>query len=140
MRNAPSVVQKLAQHLLIHEAGVSRDSASLADAMERACDKLRQHLSKLMGLDGFMLLLIRALTLAGAYFPWLEALHVQADGSLKDVYTSVQKQEPVQAIAGFTAVLSHFFALLVTFIGEDLTLRLIQGIWPNIDLGQEETT
>ena len=48
-------MQNLAHLLLTHELGGSRDIDSLTVAMERACDTLRRHLTKLMGVDGFTL-------------------------------------------------------------------------------------
>lgn len=144
MRQSPSTAQNLAQLLLTHEAGGDQDLETLAAATERACDTLRLHLARLMGLDGFTLLLIRALTFARTEFPWLEGIRAEKDGSLKGLHAVAGEREPAEAAAGFASVLSHFLGLLVVFIGEDLTLRLLQGAWPDIDLvgknqGLEET-
>ena len=142
MRQPNAALKPLAQLLLTHEAEAERPS----DALERVCATLRLHLAKLMGLDGFTLLIVRALTFARADFPWLAGIQTESDGSLKGVHAAAQ-QAPADALAGFTAVLSHFFGLLMALIGETLTLRLLQGIWPEIDLGgndldlgREETT
>lgn len=145
MRQASSAMQNLAHLLLRHEWNDSPDAATLSDAMERACDKLRRHLVKLMGPDGFTLLLVRSLTFAKTDFPWLTGIQVERDGSLKGLRAVVEEREPAETAAGFVAVLSHYLGLLVEFIGEALTLRLIQGIWPDVDLGGkdlglEETT
>ncbi len=145
MRQADSALQNLAPLLLAHEAGGDGEPELLADAMERACERLRLHLGKLMGMDGFTLLLVRALTLARADFPWMAEIQAERDGSLKNLRAACAGREPTEAAAGFAAVLAHFFGLLVAFIGEDLAWRLIQGAWPDIDLGgkdlgREETT
>jgi hypothetical protein len=131
-------MQNLAHLLLTHTTGGSSDIDSLADAMERASNTLRLHLGKLMGIDGFSLLLVRSLTFARADFPWLKDIQAGKDGSLKGLDTTVRGQEPVEVLAGFTAVISHFLRLLVAFIGEDLTMRLIQGAWPEVDLGGKD--
>ena len=31
------------------------------------------------------------------------------------------------------ALLAHFLGLLITFIGEDLTLRILSTVWPELD-------
>jgi hypothetical protein len=145
MRPVNSTAKNLAWLLLTHETGEHRASIALADAMERVCDKLRLHLVKLMGLDGFTLLLVRALTFAQSDFPWLEEVQTQQDGSLRGLNTSIETQEPAEAVAGLTNLLSHFIGLLMNFIGEGLTRHLLQGAWPEIDLigkdtGSKETT
>ena len=129
-RQTNPALQNLAQLLLTQEAGVD----SSTEAMARVCDKLRLHLAKLMGLDGFTLLLVRSLTFARGDFPWLETIQAERDGSLNGLRPSVQTQEPAELMAGFAAVLAYFFGLLLAFIGGDLTLRLIRGIWPDNDI------
>lgn len=135
MRQANPTVLRVARHLLQHEVGGSQDAASFADATVRAYDKLRVHLTKLMGTDGFTLLLVRSLTFARADFPWVESITVERDGSLTGVSSAVGEISEREAETGFTGLLVHFIGLLIAFIGEDMTLRLIQGAWPEVDLG-----
>ena len=131
------MAQDLARRLLAHEAGNGgQDVEALADAAERAGDKLRLHLSKIIGQAGFQALLARALTLATAEFPWLAAGGAaERDGSLKNLRAAAEGRELAQAGAGFVAVLGHILGLLVVFIGGDLTGRLVRQVWPEADLG-----
>jgi hypothetical protein len=54
-------------------------------------------------------------------------------------------QQPAEVVAeGSVALLARLLGLLVTFIGEALTLRLVEEMWPDVrlnaaELGAEET-
>lgn len=138
------VVRDLARRLLAREAGTeSPGTLALAGAAERAFDKLRLHLSRLLGTDGFRVLLARAVTLARAEYSWLESARVRDDGSLEGL-AEAAVTDTAEAREGITAVPAQFLGLLETFIGRDLTLRLLHGVWPEADLprdaGGEEPT
>jgi hypothetical protein len=143
MKLPNSAVQALTRRLLAHEARDRRDVEALADAAGRAVEKLRLHFSKLLGPDGFRALLGRAMTLARAEFPWLEGVQAQSDGSLKGLAATAAARaggsSDDEAVEGITAVPAHFLGLLMTFIGQDLTLRLLRGVWPDVDLNGEGT-
>lgn len=98
------------------------------------CDILRPHLAALMGKVGFRALLSRALALAGAEVPWLVALHVEADGRLSGLDKAGAGLGPEEELAGKVVLLAQLLGLLVAFIGEDLTLRLVRDVWPGLSL------
>jgi len=140
MESPYPAVQTLTWRLLAHEAGERPDAEALADAAERAFDKLRLHLSKLLGTDGFRVLLRRAITLARVEFPWLEGVEAQSDGSLKGLAAAAAARggdstaaHDAEVVEGITAVPDHFLGLLQAFIGQDLSLRLLRGVWPQVD-------
>ncbi len=90
-------------------------------AVCRVCDKLRRPLTTLTGAAGFRSLLARALTLAKQESPALGAWGVKADGSLEC---------PDGETAPSGAVLiAHLIGLMMTFIGESLTFRLLHDVW-----------
>lgn len=130
MKQVAPAVRDLARRLLAHEAGESQNREEMAHVAECACTKLRFHLIKVVGLEGFRALLTRALALAKSETPWLSAVQVQADGSLAGLGEAASRQDRDQATKGFGALLTQFLGLLVTFIGEALTLRLVREIWP----------
>ena len=101
-----------------------------AGAASRACDRLRLPLAKLAGAAGFRSLMARALALATAEVPWLAGVRVRADGALE----GFDPAEGHHGEAG-AAVLGHLLGLLVTFIGEPLTMRLIADAWPDAPAG-----
>ena len=108
-------------------------------------EKLRQHLAKLVGIAGFQSLLARSLVLAQPEAPWLRDLRVGPDGTLENIHEGDPPPSEALVVEGCTALLAQFLALLVTFIGESMTLRLVQEIWSTVRLNDmnspsEETT
>ena len=97
-----------------------------------ASEKLRPHLAALMGNIGFRALLARALALANADVPWLRAVHVKTDGSYEGFEELEAHVDPDEFSEGCVVLLSHLLGLLVAFIGEELTLRLVRQAWPKL--------
>ena len=90
-------------------------------AVVRVCDKVGRPLATLAGAAGFRSLLARALNLAKQESPVLGKWEVKPDGSL-------------QVIDGETAqsgalLIAHLLGLMITLIGESLTLRLLHDVW-----------
>ena len=79
-------------------------------------------------------MLVRALTLAKADAPWLGGLEVGANGALVFPAKLEGDLAPKEAAKGGVALVGHLLELLVTFIGEALTLRLVQQVWPKAAL------
>ena len=117
----------IVRHLLVLEAAEGEDRESPLDAAERVSDKMRMHLSKRIGPDGFRTLLARALALTKAQFPSLRAVRVEENGSLIGLRGAAETSE------GAAATLGRLLELLVIFIGEDLTLRMLGAVWPELD-------
>ena len=122
--------QHLAQRLLTYEAVAGENSKPVESAAFRVCAKLRQPLITLAGVAGFRSLLSRALTLARAEAPSLSAVQVTADGSLKGLDELEPQIDKGQARGGGAILIAQLIGLLLTFIGEGLTLRLVQDVWP----------
>lgn len=126
-------MRELAQRLLNLEA--TRQTATDAHEAVRVLEKLRISLARFAGPEGFASLLRRALALARTEFPPLQTVTAKADGSLEGF-------EPVVAHAGnggadaAVAITAHLLELLVTFVGEPLTLRLVRDAWPDAPLSK----
>ena len=120
----------LAQRLLTYEAVAGENSEPAESAAFRVCVKLRRPLTTLAGVAGFRSLLSRALTLARAEVPSLGAVQVAADGSLKGLDELEPQIGKEQARDGGAILIAQLIALLLTFIGEGITLRLVQDVWP----------
>ena len=99
--------------------------------MLRVYEKLRHHLCALAGVAGFHSLASRALMLAKAKAPSLSAMQVAADGSLHQLGDAESESDKHQAGEGEVILVSELLGLLHAFIGEALTLRLLQDAWPN---------
>ena len=120
----------LAQRLLTYEIVADENSEPTESAAFRVCAKLRRPLITLAGVAGFRSLLSRALTLARAEAPNLSAVQVAEDGSLKGLDELASRTETGQARDGGAILIAQLLGLLLTFIGEGLTLRLVQDVWP----------
>lgn len=130
-------MQLLARRLISLELNASDESDTEGRAAIRVCGKLGESLSALAGRRGFHSLLARAVALAGADLPWLNNLSVGADGVLKfpeGLETRLGREE---AAIGGMAVVGHLLELLAAFVGEELTVRLAQQVWPNTELTSE---
>ena len=82
-----------------------------------------------MGEGGFRALLARALALAAAEVPWLRAVQVKADGTLAGWEELPAQLDPDEYLEGRVVLLAQLLGLLVAFIGEKLTLRLMREVW-----------
>ena len=100
-------------------------------AAELAAAKLRPHLANLMGSAGFRALLLRSLAMAGAELPWLRAVAVKGDGTLEGLDTPNAPVSAGDYSRGNVLVLAILLSLLVAFVGESLTLKLIRDVWPD---------
>ncbi len=133
----------LARRLLAVEAAHAHSSDAHIDEAVRVCEKLRPSLVKFAGLAGFSSLLSRALALAKAEVPALAAVHVRADGVLEG-FDKVERIQSSESLSKDAVVLvAQLLELLVTFIGEPLTLRLVRDAWPDVSMdglnGRSET-
>ena len=122
----------LAQRLLSLEAENRREAAQAHEAV-RVCEKLRVSLTRFAGPEGFASLLRRSLALARADAPSLEAVTINPDGSMEglEALVSDTRNGGPEAAVG---IIANLLALLVTFIGEPLTLRLVREAWPDATL------
>jgi len=97
----------------------------------RVCEKLRRPLVHLVGVGGFSSLLQRALSLAQRESPALARVEVTADGSMVGLEDAAVEAVPI--------LVAHLIQLLIAFIVESLTLKLLQDIWPDIQGADEPT-
>jgi hypothetical protein len=134
MNRATPKMQDLAERLVAYEASENSSSGTKTPTAFLVGAKLRPHLAALMGNVGFRALLSRSLALANAEVPWLRAVHVKADGSIEGLDELEAQVDPDEILEGGVVLLAQLLGLLVAFIGEDLTLRLVREIWPKLSL------
>lgn len=118
------IASDLARCLLDYEATAGDTSVP---STLRVYEKLRHYLSALAGTAGFQSLASRSLTLARAEAPSLAAVQVAADGSLQGLEPLFENDQPEEA-GGI--LIAQLLGLLRAFIGESLTLSLLQDVWP----------
>jgi hypothetical protein len=123
-------MRDFAERLIAHETRENKSSETKTSGPFLVGEKLRPHLAPLMGNVGFRALLSRALALANAEVPWLRAVHVKADGSFQGLDELGAQVDPDEIFEGRVVLLAQLLGLLVAFIGEDLTLRLVREVLP----------
>ena len=116
---------------MIYESADAKPAGVNNSPAFRVCEKLRQPLSRLAGVAGFRSLLSRALALANDEVRWMKAIHVRADGSLEGLDEAQAQLSETEIADGEIVLIAQLIGLLATFIGEELTLRLVQESWPN---------
>jgi len=131
MTAAPGM-RDLAHRLLTYEAGAGRTSEPMEFATLRVYEKLRQSLSAFAGVAAFESLAFRALAQAKSEAPGLSAARVTADGSLQglgefDPQVGIDKNQTGE---DGVILLARLLNLLLIFLGETLTLRLVRDVWP----------
>ena len=127
-------MRNFARRLIDYEAGETKSSGTQIPAAFRSCEKLRVHLATFMGNAGFRTLLSRALALAATEVPWLRAVRIKAEGPLEGLEDLQAKLDPDEFLEGGVVLLAQLLGLLVTFIGGNLTVRLVREIWPKVPL------
>jgi len=127
-------MRDFAERLIAYETRGNKSSKTKTAAACLVIDKLRPQLATLMGNIGFRALLSRTLALANPEFPWLRAVRVKAEGSLEGLDELGTQVDPDDVFEGCAVLLAQILGLLVAFIGEDLTLRLVREVWPKLSL------
>jgi hypothetical protein len=123
-------MRDFARGLLAQEAKGNRSSGTRSPVVFGAViDKLREPLIVLAGTEVFRSLLSRALVLASVEVRSLRGLHITPSGSLGRS-AALDQLNQKELSAAEIVLLAHLLAMLVAFIGQSLTLRLLQDVWP----------
>ena len=143
MSRATPEMRVFAGRLIAYETRGNKSSETKTSGPFLVGEKLRPQLATLMGNVGFRALLSRALALANAEVPWLREVHVNTDGSFQGLDELGPQVGPDEIFEGRVVLLAQLLGLLVAFIGELLTLRLVRDVWPklplnDLDFGKEE--
>lgn len=120
----------LARRLLAVEKSRLRGCDLHVHEAVQVVEKLRVSLTRFAGADGFASLLRRSLALARIEVPSLSRVTIDSDCSLDGLEALVANEADGGAEAA-VALSAHLLGLLVTFIGEPLTLRLLRESWPD---------
>ena len=125
-------MRNFAKRLMAYEAESNKSNATNTLVGFHVAEKLRQHLAAFMGNTGFYTLRARALALAVVEVPSLRAVRVKANGPLEGLEELQARLDPGELLEGSVVLLAQLLGLLVSFIGEILTVRLVREIWPQV--------
>jgi len=136
-------MRDLAQRLLTYEAAEDKSSRPMGSATLCTYERLRQCLVAFTGVAGFQAIAARALVLAQAEDHNLCAVQVTAEGTLQglgniELQASLNKDLAGNYMAGEdlpgaarAILIAQILGLLLTFLGEALTLSLLRNAWPD---------
>jgi hypothetical protein len=135
----------LARRLLAYEVGAKESPEAFAAAGERAYLQLRARLLVLLGSSGFDALWARAVYMAQREFRPRDGPAAAAPTDTYGLHAAVRGQDSTTVQQTLVATFASFIALLFTFIGEELGVRFICQIWPDLlpdatESGAEEST
>jgi hypothetical protein len=133
METPSAIPSRLARQLLAIEAARDGDTGPPVHEVVRVCEKLQVSVTRFAGAEGFNTLLRRALALARADVPAMQAVPLKPGDALEGLRALVADATPGRADVP-AAVVAHLLGLLVTFIGEPLTLQLVNDAWPDASL------
>ena len=114
MNRATPELRIYAERLIAHEISRNASAKSKPTAAFAVINKLSPHFGALM--------------LAGAEVAWLGELHVRADGSFEDLKEFEAQASPEEMSNAGIVLLARLLGLLVTLIGDELTLQLLSNI------------
>jgi len=130
-------MRDLTQRLLAYEAFADETSEPEDSATLRVYEKLRQGIGRFAGIAGFQSLASRALAMARTEAPSLSAVRVSADGALQGL-GEIEHQFDIDKVRagefpageGGIILIARLLGLLLTFLGEPITIRLLRNAWP----------
>ena len=137
MNRVTPKLRNYAERLIAYEMRRNAASKSKPTAGFVVIETLKPLFCALMGAAGFRALLSRALVLANAEVAWLGELHVREDGSFEGLNELEAQANSEEIVEGGIVLLARLLGLLVTLIGEDLTLQLL-GNGNDLQLAPED--
>ena len=138
MSRATPELREFARRLIKFEAKGKKSRQTQLPIMALINEDLCPHLSNIMGNAGFRALLSRSVALAQTELPWLSTVQVNADCTLDGLNELHAQVGPQDFFDGSVVLLAQLVGLLVAFIGESLTLRMIGELWPKLSMADLE--
>jgi hypothetical protein len=130
MDSASNTTRDLAMLFLDYKGIKNLSRTELMTVVQEAFERLRIHLSRPIGAAGYRALLIRSIALSTSKSGWLEAIQIEKDGTLAGFTEAAASQSLSSVIEGSVEMVTCLIGLLETFVGRELSLRLIGDVWP----------
>jgi hypothetical protein len=133
--SAPVDFAQLAKVIIDHGTEAHDEPGAIAQAVDAAFARFAQHASTMLGELGFRALMKRAVHLTRVCLQHEGALSLALPTSVpgESWLSLVENRGKPVAVHCASALLAHVFELLCSFIGEDLTVRLIRRTWTELD-------
>jgi hypothetical protein len=139
MTNKDRALREIARRVMKTRLSVAPATTSAAaEAMQLSCGELYRILETAMGPEGLRALVGRAIQITARDYPWLATVQTgtSSDCPLSGLAEAAGRMDVADAMEGYAALLASMIWLLMSFIGEDLTLRFVRVAWPNVSLSK----
>jgi hypothetical protein len=139
MKKPDRALHEIARRVMAAQATASPATpAAAAEAMQLCCGDLYRILETAMGPAGLQALITRAIQITARDYPWLATVTAgtASDCSLSGLTEAAARLKVEDANEGYAALLATIIWLLITFIGEDLTLRFVRHAWPKVSVAR----
>src|ERR1044071_9109332 len=100
MSRATPKMRDFASRLIAYETRGKKTAANRTTGAFPVCEKLRPHLTTLVGNNGYGALFSRALTLASMEVPWLRAVQVKTAGVFEGLEEARAQLDPREFLEG----------------------------------------
>jgi hypothetical protein len=124
----PQKSRDLARSLVASETDASTKFLQTEAATVRVYERLRRQLGSSVGVDGFQALASRALALAKAESPALNAVQIAADGGVSGLGGVESQADAGKDGESGILLIAQLLGLFLAFLGEATTLRLIEDL------------
>jgi hypothetical protein len=131
----PNKTRELARSLVASESDAATAPLLTEPATVRVYERLRRQLGAPVGIDGFQALASRALALAKSEAPRLSTVQLTENGGLRglgEVESEMTADEDGEA---GIILIAQLLGLFLAFLGEATTLRLIEDLRLQADIG-----
>ena len=136
----PQKTRDLARSLVASEADAATTALHTGPATVRVYERLRRQLGAPVGVDGFQALASRALALARSESPRLSAVQITANGALRGLGEVESQADADEDGEAGVILIAQLLGLFLTFLGEATTLRLIEDLRLQVEVGTESAT
>jgi hypothetical protein len=126
-------VQELTRRLVAREATQRDAPDAAAAAVQAACERAHQTLSRWLGANGSYALFTRALAQVQVDHPLLRDIRLRShsEAGLEGVTESIRVHGVAAVAAGLESLLVGLIELLGRLVGDDMAARLIEQSVPN---------
>jgi hypothetical protein len=130
--NSPTpLLARAVRALFAQEAGSATTSAEVAAGAGRCLNRLELHLARIVGEAGIQALVARTFLLTRSVYPWVPLTSDAPAGAAGNDLRSLLEAQPLEtAHEASIHAIATLVGLVARFIGEGLTLRLLEELWP----------
>ncbi len=133
MSHASRPALALARRIVDRELAGRRTPIDVAQGVDGAFRRLYDVMTPLIGAIGFRAVMARAVHLAGTGCAWLALEGGEGPVvSTARLASEIERNGPEPAAACAASILGNTISLLCSFIGDDLTFRLLGRVWPEL--------